>query len=148
MAPPSPSPSAVSRLRSFRVDGRRVGVVVMTFGDRIRWSAAEQVQELIYRKSGVRDDMAQGADPELPMVRNHDPCMWYVPPKDHVTSRLAPKNEAGPFQGTSDLSPGQVCRQLRHEIAAPFTRRQPRRILSQPPLELVRRRRRSPQGIV
>jgi hypothetical protein len=71
-------------------------------------SAPEKGHELFDRQSGVGDDVTECAGPDLPVVRHHDAGMRYVPPQNHVTSRLPPKDETRAFQGRADISPGKV----------------------------------------
>jgi hypothetical protein len=81
-------------------------------------SAPKQIHELFDRETSVRDDVAECARPNLPVVRDDDTRMRYIPSQDHVTARLPSESEARTFQGRADLSPRQVCRQLRHEVRA------------------------------
>ena len=73
---------------------------------------------MIDGQSGVGDDAAERAGPDLLVVGDDGPGVGHLAAQDHVASGLAAEHEPGPLESGADVPAGQVGGEL-GQVAAP-----------------------------
>jgi hypothetical protein len=67
---------------------------------------SQQLHEPLNRETCVGDDPAQCTGPNLVMIWNNHSAARRVATQDRVTASLAAEDEAGPFQGGTNVPAG------------------------------------------